>query len=46
MELNDLNSISRSKKINKLLDTRFGWNLELSKLSESRAELMIKTANK
>ena len=46
MELNDLNSIARSKKINKLLDTRFGWNLDLNKLSESRAELMIRTADK
>lgn len=45
MELNDLNSISRSKKINKLLDTRFGWELDLSNLSESKAERMMKHAD-
>lgn len=45
MELNDLNSISRSKKINKLLDTRFGWQLDLSNISESNAGRMIKHAD-
>lgn len=45
MELNDLNSISRSKKINKLLDTRFGWQLDLSNISESNAGRIIKHAD-
>lgn len=46
MELNDLNKISRSKSLNKLLDTRFGFALDMSKLSESRASAMIATAEK
>lgn len=46
MELNDLNKISRSKSLNKLLDTRFGFQLDMNKLSESRASAMIATAEK
>ena len=46
MELNDLNTLSRSKKINKLLDTRFGWKLELDKLTEATAPSFIETADK
>jgi hypothetical protein len=46
MELNDLNKISRSKSLNKLLDTRFGFQLDMSKLTEGRASAMISTAEK
>ena len=46
MELNDLNKISRSRSLNKLLDTRFGFQLDMSKLTESRASAMIATAEK
>ena len=31
MELNDLNNISRSGSLNKLLSTRSGFDLDLSK---------------
>jgi hypothetical protein len=41
MELNDLNYRSRSQKLNSLLDTRFGFQLELDKVTEKSAVQMI-----
>lgn len=44
MELNDLNYRSRSQKLNNLLDTRFGFQLELDKVTEKSAVQMIRHA--
>lgn len=44
MELNDLNNRSRSQKLNSLLDTRFGFQLQLDKITEKRAGQMIRHA--
>lgn len=44
MELNDLNYSSRSQKLNNLLDTRFGFQLELDKVTEKSAVQMIRHA--
>ncbi len=41
MELNDLNKISRSGSLNKLLGTRFGFDLDLSKVDEQTASKLI-----
>lgn len=41
MELNDLNSIKRSSSLNKLLNTRFGFSLELDKMNEKRATRVL-----
>jgi len=46
MELNDLNKVSRSSKLNKLLSTRFGFGFDLSKMNEDIANQMIKTAKR
>jgi len=46
MELNDLNNNSRSQKLNSLLETRFEFRLDLSKLTEKRATQMIRHAEK
>ena len=45
MELNDLNKISRSGSLNKLLGTRFGFDLDLSKVDEQTASKLIQSAN-
>ena len=45
MELNDLNKISRSGSLNKLLGTRFGFDLDLSKVDEQTANKLIQSAN-
>jgi len=46
MELNDLNNISRSGSLNKLLSTRFGFDLDLSKVDENTANKLINSASK
>ena len=46
MELNDLNNRSKSQKLNSLLDTRFGFQLQLDKITEKRAGQMIRHAEK
>jgi len=46
MELNDLNNLSRSGSLNKLLSTRFGFDLNLQKVDEETANKLIKTANR
>ena len=44
MELNDLNNLSRSGDLNKLLNTRFGFDLDLSKVDEAIAKNLLNTA--
>lgn len=46
MELNDLNNLSRSGSLNKLLSTRFGFDLDLSKVNEEVAQKLLTTANR
>lgn len=46
MELNDLNKITRSNKLNNLLNTRFGFDFDLSKMNETIANQMLGTANR
>jgi hypothetical protein len=46
MELNDLNKITRSNKLNNLLNTRFGFDFDLSKMNETIAKQMLNTANR
>lgn len=41
MELNDLNSMKRSSSLNKLLNTRFGFQLELDKMNDQRAKRVL-----
>jgi len=43
MELNDLNSINRSGSLNKLLNTRFGFSLELDKMNQKRATRVLES---
>lgn len=45
MELNDLNKTSRSGSLNKLLNTRFEFDLDLSKMNETIATQMVATAD-
>ena len=46
MELNDLNNLSRSGSLNKLLSTRFGFDLDLSKVDETVAKNLLNTATR
>ena len=47
MELNDLNNISRSGSLNKLLSTRSGFDLDLiQKVDENTANKLINPASK
>ena len=46
MELNDLNNLSRSGSLNKLLSTRFGFDLDLSKVDEAVAKNLLDTATR
>ena len=46
MELNDIISTPRSKSLNKLLSTRFGFDLNLAKINESTAIRLVESADR